>query len=85
MRVYCGHCGQKARIARVEEESPKYAKLYCICLEPYCGHSFISEFIFSHTLKPSKLKPPEKTMLDQILQLTEEQKIQVFQQLDLLK
>jgi len=84
MRVYCGSCGKKARIAKVEEESPTYAKLYCMCLEPLCGHSFISEFSFSHTLKPSKLKPPEKTVLDRILQLSKEQQAQLLEQLDLL-
>ncbi|MGS8280403.1 ogr/Delta-like zinc finger family protein [Pseudomonas aeruginosa] len=84
MRVYCGSCGNKARITRIEDESPTYAKLYCICLEPHCGHGFISELSFSHTLKPSKLKPVENTMLDRILQLTEEQQRQMLQQLDLL-
>ena len=83
MRVYCGSCGKKARISRTEEESPTYTKLYCICLEPLCGHSFVSEFSFSHTLKPSKFKPVEMTTLDRILQLTEEQQRQVLQQLDL--
>lgn len=84
MRVYCGACGKKARISRSEEVSPTYTKLYCICLEPLCGHSFVSEFSFSHTLKPSKLKPVKNTMLDQILQLTDEQQRQILQQLDLL-
>lgn len=84
MRIYCGSCGNKARITRVEDESPIYAKLYCICLEPHCGHGFISELSFSHTLRPSKLKPVENTMLDRILQLTEEQQRQMLQQLELL-
>lgn len=84
MRVYCYSCGEKARITKVEEESPEYAKLYCVCHDPSCGHSFVSEFSFSHTLKPSKLKPVENTMLDRILQLTEEQQRQMLQQLDLL-
>lgn len=84
MRVYCGACGKKARISRSEEVSPTYTKLYCICLEPLCGHSFVSEFSFSHTLKPSKLKPVENTMLGRILQLTDEQQRQILQQLDLL-
>ncbi|MFG0321878.1 ogr/Delta-like zinc finger family protein [Pseudomonas sp. zjy_15] len=84
MRIYCGSCGKKARIFRVEEESPTYAKLYCICLEPHCGHSFVSEFSFSHTLKPSNLKTAGSTIIDRILQLTEEQQRQVLQQLDIL-
>lgn len=84
MRVYCGSCGKKSRIARVEKKSSSYAILYCICLDPFCGHSFISEFSFSHTLKPSKLKTVESTVLDRVLQLTEEQQMLVLQQLDLL-
>lgn len=84
MRVYCGSCGKKARIYRVEEESPTYAKLYCTCLDPICGHSFVSEFSFSHTLKPPKKKPEKNTLLDRILQLTEEQQIQILKKLDLM-
>lgn len=84
MRVYCYSCGEKARIAKVEEESPVYAKLYCVCHDPGCGYSFVSELSFSHTLKPSKLKPEESTILDRIMKLTEEQRVRVMQQLDLL-
>ncbi|WP_256598901.1 MULTISPECIES: ogr/Delta-like zinc finger family protein [Pseudomonas] len=84
MRIYCGSCGNKARISRIEEESPTYAKLYCMCLEPHCGHSFVSEFSFSHTLKPSNLKTVGSTVIDRILQLTEEQQRHILQQLDLL-
>lgn len=84
MRVYCGSCGKKSRISRVEQESPTYARLYCMCLEPQCGHSFVSEFSFSHTLKPPNSKTLGNTMIDRILQLTEEQQRQILQQLDLL-
>lgn len=84
MRIYCSDCGNKALITRVAEETPKYAKLYCICLEPTCAHSFISEMNFSHTLKPSKIKPPDDTILDRILKLTDEQQMQLLEQLDLL-
>lgn len=84
MRVYCGSCGKKAYISRAEKESPTYTKLYCICLEPTCAHSFVSELCFSHTLKPSKINPADNTILDRILKLTGDQQKQLLEQLDML-
>lgn len=84
MRIYCRECGNKAFISRAEEETPKYAKLYCMCLEPTCAHSFVSEMHFSHTLKPSRIKPIDNTMLERILKLTGEQQMELLEQLDLL-
>ncbi|WP_371916337.1 ogr/Delta-like zinc finger family protein [Pseudomonas sp. QTF5] len=84
MRIYCRDCGNKALITRVEEETAQYAKLYCICLEPTCGHGFISELRFSHTLKPSKILPADEKILDRILKLTGEQQKQLLEQLDML-
>lgn len=84
MRIYCRDCGNKALITRVAEETPKCAKLYCICLEPTCGHGFVSELHFSHTLKPSRILPADETILDRVLKLTGEQQTQLFEQLDML-
>ncbi|MFL1551679.1 ogr/Delta-like zinc finger family protein [Pseudomonas sp. D47] len=84
MRINCRYCGNKAHISRAEKESSSYAKLYCICLEPNCAHSFVSELSFSHTLKPSKILPAEETILDRISKLTGEQQKQLLEQLDML-
>lgn len=84
MRIYCRDCGNKALITRAEEETAQYAKLYCICIEPTCGHGFLSELRFSHTLKPSKILPADEKILDRILKLTGEQQKQLLEQLDML-
>lgn len=84
VRIQCRDCGGKALINRVSDESPNLAKLYCICLEPSCGHGFVSELCFSHTIKPSKLLPIDKKILDRILVLTEDQQKKLMEQLDML-
>lgn len=53
MRVYCKECGSKGRIASRDELSKEFAKLYCQCGEPTCGHTWVTNLTFSHTLSPS--------------------------------
>ncbi len=84
MRINCRDCGNKALITKVAEETPKYAKLYCICLEPTCGHGFVSELCFSHTLKPSKIIKDHGTILERLLQLSGDQQMQLLEQLEIL-
>ncbi|PSW05650.1 ogr/Delta-like zinc finger family protein [Photobacterium lipolyticum] len=53
MRVFCPECGEKARIQKTNRISTSYADLYCSCSDPECGHSFVMNLSFSHTLSPS--------------------------------
>ncbi|MGF1758858.1 ogr/Delta-like zinc finger family protein [Photobacterium sagamiensis] len=53
MRVFCPECGDKARIQKTNRISTSYADLYCSCSDPECGHSFVMNLSFSHTLSPS--------------------------------
>ncbi|MGF1761012.1 ogr/Delta-like zinc finger family protein [Photobacterium sagamiensis] len=53
MRVFCPECGDKARIQKSNRISTSYADLYCSCSDPECGHSFVMNLSFSHTLSPS--------------------------------
>jgi hypothetical protein len=53
MRVYCTTCGHKGRISSRDNVTRAYAKLYCQCLDATCGHTWVSELSFSHTLRPS--------------------------------
>lgn len=46
MKIECSECAGKSKLIRCDGES-----LYCICLEPNCGHSFVSSIIFKHTIK----------------------------------
>lgn len=53
MRVYCRECGGKGRIASRDELSKEFTRLYCQCLSPICGHTWVAHLTFAHTLSPS--------------------------------
>ncbi|WP_273822715.1 ogr/Delta-like zinc finger family protein [Pseudomonas asplenii] len=53
MRIYCTSCGNKGRITSREEVSPVFTKLYCQCQDAKCGHTWVNNLTFSHTLSPS--------------------------------
>jgi len=52
MRVFCKHCSNKARITSTDRISNDFARLYCQCSDVKCGHTFVMELGFSHTLNP---------------------------------
>ncbi len=53
MRVMCPTCGQRARISKTNRLSLLHADLYCSCTDAECGHTFVVNLSFSHTLSPS--------------------------------
>ncbi|EHC7287151.1 ogr/Delta-like zinc finger family protein [Vibrio parahaemolyticus] len=53
MRAICPECGEKARIQKSNRISASYSDLYCSCSDPECGHTFVMNLTFSHTLSPS--------------------------------
>ncbi|MGR6782727.1 ogr/Delta-like zinc finger family protein [Moritella viscosa] len=53
MRVLCPECGVKSRIQKTNRISNSYTDLYCSCNSAECGHSFVMNLSFSHTLSPS--------------------------------
>jgi len=53
MRVLCTVCGKKAVIGKTDRISSAHANLYCSCSDPECGHTFVANLSFSHTLSPS--------------------------------
>lgn len=55
MRIYCDKCKAKARITTSREISAHFRQLYCSCSNSECGHSFVMDVTFSHTLSPSAL------------------------------
>jgi hypothetical protein len=55
MRVICDKCHGKARITTRREITPRFTKLYCVCNNAECGHSFVMHLEFAHTLSPSGL------------------------------
>lgn len=59
MRIKCDRCKHKARIETTREITPTFSHLYCSCTNPLCGHTFVVDLSFSHTLSPSALDLPE--------------------------
>ncbi|EPM5661020.1 ogr/Delta-like zinc finger family protein [Vibrio alginolyticus] len=53
MRVLCPECGCKSRIQKSNRISAGYADLYCSCSDAECGHTFVMNLSYSHTLSPS--------------------------------
>jgi hypothetical protein len=53
MRVLCNVCGTKAVIGKTDRISLQHTNLYCSCTDPECGHTFVVNLSFSHTLSPS--------------------------------
>lgn len=53
MRVFCRECGELGRITKTHRLSRDTADLYCQCTDAECGHSWVSQVSFAHTLSPS--------------------------------
>lgn len=77
MRVYCNRCQKVAVIQSSSQESESVKKLYCTCSNPECGHTFVMDLSFSHTISPSALDLPEE-LLDKIRQYTRPQQQKLF-------
>lgn len=82
MRVYCKECGGKGRIASREDISREFVKLYCQCLSPQCGHSWVSNLTFSHTLSPSA-HLVDRLLYDRLREMPRAQQRELFDQLGL--
>ncbi|MEI7408004.1 ogr/Delta-like zinc finger family protein [Pectobacterium aroidearum] len=53
--VYCPECGAAAKVRKTNRKHAKIADLYCACSSVECGHTFVLNLIFSHTLSPSAI------------------------------
>ncbi|WKN21483.1 ogr/Delta-like zinc finger family protein [Azotobacter vinelandii] len=83
MRVYCTACGGKARIGSREEVSPLFTKLYCGCLDVNCGHTFVLNLSFSHSLRPAA-QTVDQLLFDRLRELPLAQQRELFDQLSAL-
>lgn len=61
MLIRCDRCHSKAIITTRREMTPQFTRLYCVCTNAECGHSFVMNLEFAHTLSPSALDLPEAT------------------------
>ncbi|WP_172570918.1 ogr/Delta-like zinc finger family protein [Vibrio fluvialis] len=80
MRVICPECHQKARIQKTNRISSGYADIYCACSDAECGHTFVMNLSFSHTLSPSA-KTASQLAFELVKSLTPEAKKQLQRQL----
>lgn len=79
MRVTC-KCGHKGRIASREVLSTDFAKLYCQCLDAKCGHSWVANLTFSHTLSPSA-QTFDRLLIDRLRDMSRTQQRELFEKL----
>lgn len=77
MRVYCRKCYGKGRIASREELSRDFVKLYCQCLDVKCGHTWVSNLTFSHTLKPPATEI-NQLLLDALREMPRKKQLDIF-------
>lgn len=54
-RIYCTACGQAALIRKTNRKHRELADIYCACSNVECGHTFVMNLSFSHTLSPSAM------------------------------
>ncbi|MEZ8761392.1 ogr/Delta-like zinc finger family protein [Vibrio splendidus] len=83
MRVVCPECGEKARIQKSNRISAGYSDLYCSCSDPECGHSFVMNLTFSHTLSPSA-KTTSQLAFEMVKALAPDQRQELKNQLSIL-
>lgn len=57
-RVRC-KCGELARVCSSNEMGAQFKQLYCQCTDPFCGHTFVVNVEFDHTISPSAHDFPE--------------------------
>ncbi|MNJ34065.1 Ogr/Delta-like zinc finger [compost metagenome] len=81
MRVYCNECGGKGRISSRNDLSKDFTNLYCQCLSPECGHTWVANLTFSHTLNPSA-QAIDRFVFGRLREMTRAQQRDIFEQLE---
>lgn len=62
MRIRCNRCGSPATIRSSTQISDEFKQLYCGCNNPQCGHGFVMDLAFSHTVSPSAVDIPSEAL-----------------------
>ncbi|MCS3600995.1 hypothetical protein M2371_000181 [Buttiauxella sp. BIGb0471] len=55
MRIYCPECDEVAVIKKTNRKHAHISDVYCACSNVECGHTFVMNMTFSHTLSPSAI------------------------------
>ena len=78
MRIHCKHCGGKARISSSDRISVDFTRLYCQCSDAKeCGHTFVMELGFSHTLIPPS-SAIDQLLIERFRQMPVERQQELF-------
>ena len=80
MRVYCTVCNSKGKIRTTREQTKQFSKLYCLCLNPECSHTWVAHLTFSHSLN-APVRALETLLLDQLREMPPSQQQQLIAQL----
>jgi len=56
LKIECPECGSNAVIRKTNRKHKELADIYCACADVECGHTFVMNLTFSHTLSPSAKK-----------------------------
>jgi len=83
MKVVCRECGANSVIKKTARKHRDISDIYCACSNYECGHTFVMNMTFSHTISPSaksqgslfkglvdSLKGEDKQLLLSLLQQT---------------
>ena len=81
MRVYCKVCKGKGKIDTPRRLTDEFSKLYCSCLNPECGHRWVSHLSYSHPLDQT-VKTLDTLLLDHFRELPVSQQQQLINQLE---
>ncbi|CNH37260.1 TPA: ogr/Delta-like zinc finger family protein [Yersinia enterocolitica] len=81
LKIECTECGAKAVIKKTNRKHREIADVYCACGDVECGHTFVLNLTYSHTISPSAktgdkllqtvvqgLNPHQKQMMLELLQ-----------------
>nr|WP_305836578.1 ogr/Delta-like zinc finger family protein [Pseudomonas sp. A29(2023)] len=80
MRVTCKICTAKGRISSRDELSMDFVRLYCQCSSAKCGHTWVANLTFSHTLSPSA-QVVDRLLFDRLRTLSRVEQRELFDQL----
>lgn len=55
IKMVCPVCQTVAKIGKTNRKHPQLYDVYCYCSNINCGHSFVMNVTFSHSVSPSAL------------------------------
>lgn len=65
-KIICPECNSNSTIKKTVRKHPHLSDVYCACNNVECGHTFVVNMTFSHTLSPSALTSDRaiRTLID---------------------